>query len=1385
MSFLNEPLLLVPIHVDALAVGNQLPPDTMFQWTNLTPNFSNLKGDYHFGAELVGDSGASGSPFDEAAGLETGIHLHFRLPRAFSHGRQEGDGPLTFPPIPNRWLVQRFGDASVPYRAWLIKSDAPATGNSPGIPWPTFPNDPQTPVEFKLIGNSTEVTASLADGDESALVNLTVVGQGNPMFSAHYPACRSVLGFHDPMDDVSAGAPVSYLVSGWYSTATDDPMHSAASRTGTIPAAAEKAFRAKNNIPDGVALSADRQSKLLWDAWLSDRQWSCDFDPTVEPARLLCHGLVRGISWQAEGWNYMQPSGAGASVSGPTVFPSNIETHESAYQVAVGNTGGEALAALLASGDVDQDLLAGLQEGLLGQPVSAAELQYELHDRRFEGVQGGTTFAIQTEPDHSPVSDPGDWNPASRGQSAVLPRPLNDLLQQLNEKQSDYDRLSREIEDYRWQVYALWYLWTSEAKNSSIDSAKANKLLQQLNTFKDVLTKAKTDLDAARKDRDALCTAQQAPAPSTGKIIDELAKYPKTPPDEAPRLDAAGKPELKYRLVTSTALPFFEPSEPVIAVSGPAMARFNTFEPSGPIACRLSGQMVTGFMLQVPGGAALTVTGETLLQQLGQGQLAPEALGAVNKSLLVEALLLDSQQAANIAGQVTTKSLDELTKIVKALQDPESTAAQSNPPAAPNALIGSLPDRMASFNWQQNPWIPLLLVWGISWQSDYQSPAGQQLPDDLITARWTLDPTLGDFVPGNVSTGVGNTTYQGYSILTPSASKALADHLAALDESHPLIDRLTNQSAQLQKLGGFNEALILQQTGMQIPPLDFQRWLTDSSFFIDPIRAFLNDGFAPAEQRNTFRTAPDQSGNPFMPIRAGQMQITNLSVVDAFGQTLKLPVAQINESTGTSDSMLRPAHTVVAESASVGSTITLGSRFAQPMRLQCQWENSSSDQDPNGGPVCGWILPNYLEKSLTIYAANGKPLGALQKKLGQVSGTGDKSAYYWVDVPGQSGNVAGMDQDLVQRLAAIIKNIHLQYFCLWALGLSPDMGATFSSLLSDAIASTDQRVPDEDPGVSVLIGRPLALVRASFQFETAGLPAHRPLPRAGTGTSGRDLIETNGFEKVKWPLRFGDPAARNDGLIGVFQCVPATPGGDPATSGPFYPAWGQDKDVLENTVKVFAAQDFSINCVQPLEVTMLMDPQARGHATTGVLPRISFELPHEAVTGAKRAREVFFQTAPVLGFSPTPAMPRPSDDYGEWSWTYRPDVTLWKLDPNLIESTELGGFAEAWPTIAEGWLKLAIAPVKVLSFWLRERIEKVKPKTRVHLAWSLQGTESLELVKVKDDGKTLELVERWEAAPFPGEYGVMVEGPTTYRIIASAADAKPDSRDLTIKIAST
>ena len=122
------------------------------------------------------------------------------------------------------------------------------------------------------------------------------------------------------------------------------------------------------------------------------------------------------------------------------------------------------------------------------------------------------------------------------------------------------------------------------------------------------------------------------------------------------------------------------------------------------------------------------------------------------------------------------------------------------------------------------------------------------------------------------------------------------------------------------------------------------------------------------------------------------------------------------------------------------------------------------------------------------------------------------------------------------------------------------------------------------------------------------------------------------------------------------------------------------------------------------------------------------------------------------------------------------------MNPKIVDATDRGAFSNTWPSISEGWLKLAIAQVKVLSFWVREGIGQIDKETNLHLAWSLQGAESLKLETVADDG-TPTLINEWDAQPFPREYNVTVKVRTTYRITAFAEGAEPSFKEITIQFA--
>ena len=1065
---------------------------------------------------------------------------------------------------------------------------------------------------------------------------------------------------------------------------------------------------------------------------------------------------------------------AGALHNQPAVFPVNTDNHNKAYKLAVGNTAAEAVAALLAPGEVDQDLLTALQGDLLSQLVTAVELQYELHERRFNGVRGGSIFLIRQEPDLPDANQATE--PPKPGGANSIPAGLRQLLRDLNAKQHRCDEALSPRGGLA--LAGLCALVSVDQRAQRLRVERSNELDRQLNVAKAALTTEQTAWNLAKKERDD----------SEESLTNELGKHLKTEPDGKPRL-RNGKPELTYRLASSPAPPFQRPSDPAIAVQGPAMARINTWLPTGKLECRISGQEVRGITLAIPSGPLFTVTGERLIADLFS---QPEKLpvpGGIHRSLLLEALLLDDRNAAAIARLASAQHEIELANTVKALQNPQSTAAQAKPANAPNALIGRLPDQSFPIIWDGNPWIPLFLVWQVAWQSDYQSPGpeGVALAPDLVTSRWSLGHNAGgDLLLRDAGTtrasSAQKTTCQGFSILTPSAANHLAERLETLNTSHPLVNVLKNQRVLAQSLDGFNDALLLQQPGIQLPPLDYNKWRASrgTSYEIASIHAAINDGFD--ERRDTFRTAPRVTNDPSLPsdpcrasgnhapLHRGRFR-PDAETADQSDQ--RICVGRLAGPDAAAGELVRCRLAVARSRSNGGFTGGEVRRVASPLRpAHALAVRVGKRFRPSGG-----------EGRTGLRLGPPEPFGKKPHdlfRLGQTSGRAAKEAR-------PSARQLG-SRLLLARCAGVgpvtIENPHLRYFRDWVLGLIPDDGATFSACIDHVMASADERVPEADPGVAVLVGHPLALVRASLQFEMAGLPAHRPKLRSGPsgGATVDALLDTLGFMQVKWPLRLGDIHARNDGLVGVFQCAPAALDGGVSTSGAFYPAWGEDKrDVVRNTVRVFAVQDFQIDCVQPLQVTMLMDPQARVHAMTGALPRAYLELPSEDMTGARRAREVFFQTAPVLGLSAMPEMPRPSDDYGEWSWAYRPDVTHWKLDPAIVEATDRAAFSDTWPAIAEGWLKLAIAPVKVLSFWVREGAEAVASGTRIHLAWSLQGVESLTLEQIQKDGRTV-LIAKWDAQPFPREYGVTVQTETTYRLTAYAEDAPPSAKVLTITI---
>ena len=94
--------------------------------------------------------------------------------------------------------------------------------------------------------------------------------------------------------------------------------------------------------------------------------------------------------------------------------------------------------------------------------------------------------------------------------------------------------------------------------------------------------------------------------------------------------------------------------------------------------------------------------------------------------------------------------------------------------------------------------------------------------------------------------------------------------------------------------------------------------------------------------------------------------------------------------------------------------------------------------------------------------------------------------------------------------------------------LSADEGPAFLELVDLVLRKTDGRVPAEDPAMTVLLGRPLALVHASLGLEVEGLPAGY----WQTDNQQNLIFGTEDCEKLRVAVQLGGMNLPADGLVG-------------------------------------------------------------------------------------------------------------------------------------------------------------------------------------------------------------------------------------------------------------
>lgn len=1253
MSTLSN-TLSVPVDLAALCVGktdvngSAKAPYGTKDFCRLAPDFSLLPyakdGSAHNNGPYLSYQVLADSFQPVSDPLDEGIHLHWALPDALSHGAQtEEGGKIVFPPAPNRWLVVRIAtnnaDLKQPacdLKAWVIESDrlwekggqADPLGrqNQKSLDVPIQPNPTASDNKSTRTLGRAFPYETWSEESSAERLALTALGYGEVTYAASYALCPNVFGFWDTLEDLNpADYPpestrISYLLCGWHADVSDDPL-------------------VRIKYPDG-ATDAQKidQIKTIY-------KWVIDGDSNNDvPGRTFYNALITDIAWNAD-THYIEPKAAASDL-----------------KVAIGNTTPEALSALLASEPELSSLknvetvLNALQLGLLNRmdlPGGLAKIDEMLHQSGFSSLSHGTIWIVKPKSagmdDNVTVSDQSLIN-AAKNSMARLPVEVGDALNKLNAGQEAFDEAALAITSLRERIFSDWYRYMKieyaslPPENIDITSNDARTFIQSelsLLTVKlNELTALQSQVD---KDKQVL----------SGLIGED------------------------YILTTTTSARYWNPTDPVVLLSGQDVKPSYRYKPvdacdsDGNLICRLAANVINA--MQVNDGA-LTLHAENFPVL---PTTAAFGFTGVPKALLGEAFFVDVNQSAVLAAATAAlggsdnpavKDPVAFTAAVKAAQQ----ALFADSTASSGVTFAGIAPTPASFKQWSAPWIPIIM----QWQTTHYPNVLPPYTEDVITGHYHLDDddidlAFNSAVPVDKSTA---RTYQGTIVLTHNTEinikQQISNYIANFPdddmdgELQQMLDDIS-LSMQAQALSGFNQAFLMQERVLQTAvsdPLGILKGLFFSNFTNRDVNQAVSTENVDSPREN----------ETFCPLRNGAMALTRLRITDTFGQVIDME----NPPVIRADSFKAPGDE--------SGLISLPPRITQPARLLFRWLSAHDDQvemnsHPATTPVCGWVLYNHLDEALVIYDELGNALGAF-----------NLNGPFWQGAP---GNQDTYNKSIEEVFADA--NPHLRNFALGINARTDPVGYLGEMLQAidnsvTAISPTNYR---QQQGLSVLIGRPLALVRASLDLDLMGMPSMNQSKEAfKTAINGNtpSLRDEGKLPQVKFPVRLGDLSDINDGMIGYF-----IDDGEETAYQTFYTPYAPTEAGNTNDshgVVEPAFDQIVVNAdpaASPVLVSMLMDPHASVHATTGVLPVKALNIPPGIISDGLSAMAVTFLTTPVLG-NGTPAMPVPDESGYTWAWVTQ-GAGQWAVS-DINGAGPRGPLTMLAQQAEEGWLKLQKQP---------------------------------------------------------------------------------------------
>ncbi|MBD0743018.1 hypothetical protein [Streptomyces sp. CBMA152] len=609
--------------------------------------------------------------------------------------------------------------------------------------------------------------------------------------------------------------------------------------------------------------------------------------------------------------------------------------------------------------------------------------------------------------------------------------------------------------------------------------------------------------------------------------------------------------------------------------------------------------------------------------------------------------------------------------------DPDTTPPPQHTELLPDAAVTP---------WAQ-PWQPLYLEWEATYRPIPFTGTDNQ-PNwtfDGDRYQWTT-PQKDAELPPDALTLTGRCMLSAHTAFNMGARLRQHAHAEPDADKRQRLEAFADSTARwdllAQTLSGFTTQLTAHDQSRNVRPDGELGTLTGPAWRSAPDPGPLPHPFEP------------YPASGFQEIRAGQFAFTLLKIVDRFGRAHVLveqgeaasyaPQTADDTTPATGEDRITELPT---------KPVHLRPRLIQGARLRFDLVDAHNDSvlvdhDPAANPVCGWLLSHHLDQALACYHPDGTALGELRT----ITATDGTRQVTWYAVPGSPA------PDLNALSHPELSLSHLQGFLTTLHTAGPAALAAALDAIDETLTTIHPRSAHSDTTPAVLAGRPLALIRTRLALELDTPPLTDP--------HWEHVLDRRPpqFLNYPWPVRLGERDRLGDGLLAYHD--PAEPG-RLYTVHPATDPSGCLKPIDTTTYPHLQARhrDQSAGTADHARyLTLLVDPSAQVHATTGILPPTSLAIPARFTQQPLNALELFLRVGPLLTTTRATAsdtsaphtllaMPRPSLRTGTWTWSERDrsgadtELTVTPADtrPHLPADTPVArvGLLKLTPTTVE------------------------------------------------------------------------------------------------------